>query len=122
MGAVLELCCFLRLQNGVLNSGTSPIVFTSFSGTQTSASLTGGTYVTTIPNGTSFNIPQGTTSFRMFTHASGRKRMTGQNEGSCTISLGAGSGSFTSTNTDTVNPNVPTNGTISFQNFYGATA
>ena len=114
-----------NLQNGVLNSGTSPIVFKSFDGTQTAASLTAGTYVTTIPNGTSFNIPQGTTSFRMFTHASGRKRMTGQNEGSCTIIVGAGSGSFTSTNTSNVNTSVPSGGAgdteFQFSDLFGAT-
>jgi|TARA_R100000479_G_scaffold166563_1_gene106491 hypothetical protein len=115
-----------NLQNGILNSGTSPIVFKSFSGTQTAASLTGGTYVTTIPDGTSFNIPQGTTSFRMFTHASGRKRMKGDNSGFCTVNVGAGSGSFTSTNTSNVNTSVPSGGVgdteFQFSDLFGATA
>ena len=115
-----------NLQNGILNSGTSPIVFKSFSGTQTASSLTGGTYVTTIPDGTSFNIPQGTTSFRMFTHASGRKRMKGDNSGFCTVNVGAGSGSFTSTNTSNVNTSVPSGGVgdteFQFSDLFGATA
>jgi len=109
-----------NLQNGILNTGTSPIVFKSFSGTQTSAFLTGGTYVTTIPNGTSFDIPSGVTSFKMFSHASGRKRMTGGNEGSVTITIGNGSGNYTSTGT--INTGVPQSSTISFSDLYGATA
>ena len=111
-----------NLQNGILNTGTSPIVFKSFSGSQTAASLTGGTYVTTIPNGTSFDIPSGVTSFKMFSHASGRKRMTIGNDGSVTITIGNGSGNYTSTNTGNVNTGVPQSGTISFSDLYGATA
>ena len=115
-----------NLQNGVLNSGTSPIVFKSFDGTQTAASLTAGTYVTTIPNGTSFNIPQGTTSFRMFTHASGRKKQQSSDDsGFINITVGNGSGNFTSTNTGNVNTSVPSGGSgdteFQFSDLFGAT-
>ena len=121
---------------GTILSGTQYTYFTGVASAWTCTGNSGncdsgyGTLTTTIPSGTSLQIPNGVTSFKILTYgycnAKVRDDGSGGYEGSAGLSLGNPSGSITSTTTTStttnINPNVPTNGAISFQNFYGATA
>tara|TARA_B100000287_G_scaffold218803_1_gene206351 strand:+ start:4915 stop:5649 length:735 start_codon:yes stop_codon:yes gene_type:complete len=117
------------------NGSFSGTLYDQFTGSLDSWTCTGnsgncdwgyGTFTTTIPNGTDLGIPNGVTSFKILTYGTCSARVRGDGSGGYTgygsVTLGNPSGSITSTTTGTINATVPTNGAISFQNFYGATA
>ena len=98
-------------------------VYESFTGSVTSVAAFSGVLTTTIPNGTSFDIPSGVTSFKMLTYVSVSKNENNQGESSASASLSnPSSGAFTSTGT--TNTGVPDgssgNETIKFSDLYGA--
>lgn len=97
--------------------------YSSFNGALSSAPFVCSS-VSTIPSGTNLQIPSGTTSFKILTYISVSKGPRGSDDYAfASASLNnPSSGAFTSTSTGNINTGVPTNGAISFQNFYGVTA